>query len=182
MGKKIEADTFGKKLKKLREAEGMSVEELCGRVNLKPGYLARLERDEVLPPVAEILRLARALAVEPSTFMRDGKSASTRDQRDALEKRTRNYAYQTLTPDAHDKHLMAFLVTIDPESEHHQVGYRHEGEEFAYVISGKVVITVDKKKHKLGPGQSFHFDSGKNHQLMNPGKETTRLLVVIYTP
>jgi len=183
MVKKDQAETFGEKLKRLREASGLSLEELAGQLNLKPLYLAKLERNEVLPPVAEIITIARHLAVEPSAFMSGPAREPSREKRQkALEQRTRDYAYQLLTRGGQDYHLMAFEVTIEPKSVHRKVAYRHPGEEFVYVLSGRLKITVDKKTCSLEPGQNIHFDSGRKHFLKNPGKEPARLLVVIYNP
>jgi len=183
MAKQEASSTFGRKLKKLREAEGLSVEELAGQVSLKTGYLEQLERDEALPSVAEILTLSRRLSVEPSTFMGEGgPQRKAEKRRTALQTRASDYAYQLLTPADEDRRLMAFQVAIDPESEHRKVGYRHEGEEFIYVLSGRLKITVGKKATTLGPGQSLLFDSGQKHHLQNPGREATRLLVVLYSP
>jgi len=176
-------ETFGKKLKKLRESEGLSVEELATQLNMKPAYLAKLESDAVLPPVAEIITISRHLSVEPSSFMSsqpEGKISESRQK--ALEKRTKDYAYKKLTQEIQGEHLMAFEVTIDPESFHKKVAYRHVGEEFIYVISGRLLITVGEKKSGLNKGESIHFDSNNKHILKNPGKEPTRLLVVVYAP
>ena len=183
MAKKTGEESFGSRLKKLREKEGFSLEELAAQVNMRPSHLADLEADKSLPPVAEIITLARRLAVEPSSFMGAAPAkASPSRRQEARARRTADYAYETLTPEEHDKHLMAFRVVIDPESEHRKIGYRHEGEEFVYVISGKVRITVGKKSTTLTPGQSLHFDSGLRHVLRNPGKEPALLVIVIYTP
>jgi quercetin dioxygenase-like cupin family protein len=183
MAKKKTADTFGRKLAMLREAEGLTVEELAEMVCMKPAYLKRLEHDELFPPVAEIITIARSLAVEPTAFMSGETTRVTGGkQREALDKRSSDYAYQVLTPDAHDKHLMAFLVTIDPKSEHRKVGYKHVGEEFVYALSGQVKISVGHKTTRLSPGETLHFDSGQRHTLENPGREPALLLIVIYTP
>ena len=163
----------------------MTVAELASRLNLKPAYLEKLERDAILPPVAEIITIARHLSVEPSSFMSgrmEDAGAPPEKRKKAVEERTRDYAYQLLTRGGPDDHLMAFLVNIDPHSYHKKVAYRHEGEEFVYVLSGKLVITVDRKASSLGAGGVIHFDSGKKHLLRNPGKDPTRLLVVIYHP
>ena len=183
MPKNVASETFGQKLKKLRESEGLSREELASQLSMKPAYLAKLESDEILPPVAEIITIARHLSVEPSSFMSsqpEGKISESRQK--ALEKRTKDYAYKKLTQELHGEHLMAFEVTIDPESFHKKVAYRHVGEEFIYVLSGRLLITVGDKKSSLKKGDSIHFDSGNKHILKNPGKEPTRLLVVVYAP
>jgi quercetin dioxygenase-like cupin family protein len=183
MVKKLEAESFGRKLRNLREKLGLSLEELARQLSLKPGYLKKLEDDEVLPPVGEIITIARHLSVEPSTFMQSQAEKPTAEKRrHALAQRTRDYAYQLLTRGTEDDHLMAFLVTIDPESYHRRVAYQHSGEEFIYVLSGNLKITVDKKNSFLKTGQSIHFDSGKRHFLKNPGKAPARLLVVVYHP
>jgi len=183
MAAREKARSFGAKLRHLREKEGWSLEELADHVSLKPAYLAQLEQDEVLPSVAEILTLARTLSVEPAAFMggEEGRRSAEK-RRVAREKRTRDYAYQLLSPDEPERHLMAFQVTIDPKSEHRKVGYRHEGEEFIYVLGGRLQITVGRKTTRLQAGGSIHFDSGQQHRLRNPGREPTRLLVVIYHP
>jgi quercetin dioxygenase-like cupin family protein len=182
MARKEKKQSFGARLKRLREKEGLSIEDLAAQVGMKASHLADLEADRALPPVAEIITLARSFAVEPSAFMGAEPAKSPHRRRQARARRTTDYAYETLTPEEHDKHLMAFRVTIDPEKEHPKVGYRHEGEEFVYVLSGKIKITVGKKTTSLSPGETLHFDSGTRHVLKNPGREPAVLVVVIYTP
>jgi len=176
-------ESFGVKLRRLREKEGLSLEDLAGQLGMKPSYLASLEDGKVLPPVGEIIRLARTLSVEVSAFMGiEAAKVSEGKRRKALATRTSDYAYENLTAQDPEKHLMAFRVTIDPKSAHRKVGYRHEGEEFIYVLSGRLKISVAGKTRVLGVGESIHFDSGKPHRLSNPGNDPTRLVVVIYTP
>lgn len=186
MAKPTKPETFGEKLARLRVAKGLSRIELARKLNLKPEYLEKLERNQVLPSVAEILILARSLSVEPSSFMLAEKPESGEEKRKkALEQRAQDYAYKLLSPpdgSAGQTHLMAFEVKIDPQKYHRKVAYQHSGEEFIYVLSGRLWIKVGQKVHLLGPGQSLHFDSGKKHLLKNPGKTQTTLLVIIYTP
>lgn len=180
MARKGRAHSFGARLRQLREMEHLSLEDLSSRLGMKPSYLARLEADEELPPVADIIRIARLLSVEPAVFMEEKFTSGKRRQ--AIATRTEDYAYENLTPDEHDRRLMAFRVTISPKSAHRKVGYQHAGEEFIYVLSGRLQITVGGKKRTLGPGESIHFDSGKRHHLTNPGAEPAVLVVVLYTP
>ena len=67
------------------------------------------------------------------------------------------------------------------------VGYQseliaHEGAEFAYVLSGSIVYTIDGRSYPLGPGDSVHFDAGKPHCLRNAGEETAEVLTVTTMP
>jgi transcriptional regulator with XRE-family HTH domain len=182
MASKDKEAGFGDKLKALRKAKGLSLEELGSLVGLKPAYLAGLEADENLPHVAEIITLARTLSVEPSAFMEGGAERKSGRRAKAAATRTRDYAYETLTPYEPHMHLMGFRVTIDPESKHRKVVYTHEGEEYIYVLEGRIELKVGGKSYSLGPGESLRFDSGQHHQIRNPDKCPAVFVDVIFTP
>ena len=73
-------------------------------------------------------------------------------------------------------------VVIEAQQEHHGVDYFHEGEEFDYVLSGTVQVTVGEHVNTLGAGDCLHFNSGIPHKLRSISDERAELLVVIYTP
>mgnify|MGYP000444782702 FL=1 len=78
--------------------------------------------------------------------------------------------------------MKAFLVTIDPKQDHRMVEYKHEGEEFLYVLKGQVEVRVGENQNLLKRGETLHFNSGTPHKLRNISEEEAKLLVVIYTP
>jgi len=173
---------FGGKLKALREAQGWSQEQLAETTGQTPDFVAGFENGEFSPPVAFILRLANAYGVDPGTFLRDEEKTQILDQRTrAYVKRTRNYSYQTLTSGAENDHLRAFMVTIEPHHDHKPVAYKHEGEEFIFVMEGELEFTIGSKVHILKPGESIHFHSNVAHKLKSLSAEVTRCLVILYT-
>ena len=97
-------------------------------------------------------------------------------------RRTQNYSYRTLTSGAAEKHLRAFMVSIEPKERHKSVEYKHPGEEFIYVMSGKLEITLGSNVYTLVPGETIHFDSETRHKLRNLSDEECELIVVLYTP
>jgi electron transfer flavoprotein alpha subunit/transcriptional regulator with XRE-family HTH domain len=174
---------FGTKLLTLRESQGWSIEELAEKTNQSPEHLKRVEENEIVPSVSFLLRLSRALNVDPGTFLRDEEKSAIKDQRaQAFIKRTKNYNYQTLTPGAENEHLRGFMISIEPNQDLKPVAYKHEGEEFIYVMEGDLEVTLDNKKNLLKTGESIHFNSETPHKLKSMSKETTRCLVVLYTP
>ncbi len=110
------------------------------------------------------------------------KNAIRGRRNEAFVQSTRNYSYELMTPDAEHMHLRAFRVTIPPGQDHKTVAYKHEGEEFILVTEGFLEATLDNKKHRLKASESIHFDSETPHKLNNPSGETTRCVVVLYTP
>ncbi len=174
---------FGARVLALREAHHWSREALAQATGRSPEFIAQVEMDEVVPPVSFLLRLARALKVDPGTFLREGEKTAIRDQRaEAFIRRTQDYSYETLTPGAENQHLCAFMITIEPRKAHKPIAYKHEGEEFILVMAGELELTLGGKTQHLKPGESRHFNSEVPHKLKSLSDEPTRCVVVLYTP
>ena len=173
---------LGERLKDVRAEKGISLDFLANETGFSVDYLSRLENGQIMPPVAAILRLSRALEIDSGVLLKEERDQADRKKAEDFRKRTEDYSYQTLTPEAVHKHLKAFRVFIDPASEHKGISYQHEGEEFVYVLKGKVEITVGENKNILNPEDSVHFNSSIVHRLRNLSSERAEMLVVLYTP
>ncbi|OGP63362.1 MAG: XRE family transcriptional regulator [Deltaproteobacteria bacterium RBG_13_49_15] len=171
--------SIGKRIKEVRKKKKMTYERMANETGFSIDYLKKVESGKLTPPVGTLLTIARALEIDSGLFLRE-QDSSLKKRIKAYTQRTDNYAYTTLTPGAENKHLKGFRVIVEPLQDHKGVGYQHEGEEFVYVISGKVEITVGEHLNRLGKGDSLHFNSGIRHHLRNTGKEQAELLVVIY--
>ena len=180
--KKAEAVVpVGKKIKKERLKKKMSLDRVANETGFSIDYLKAVESGKKIPPVGALLQIARAMEIDSGFFLKE-KETSLRRRIKAYTKRTENYAYATLTPGAENKHLKAFKVLIDAMTDHKGVGYHHEGEEFVYVLAGKIEVVVGDHVNKINVGDSLHFNSGIRHQLRNVGNEKAELIVVIYGP
>lgn len=171
----------GKKIKKVRTKKKMTLDQVANDTGCSIDYLKQVERGEEMPPVGTLLQISRALQID-SGFLLKEQEETRKERAKAYTKRTANYAYETLTPGAENKHLKAFRIHIDARKEHEGVGYQHEGEEFVYVLSGKVEIAVGDHVNQLGPADSLHFNSGIRHHMRNVGDADAKLLVVLYNP
>ncbi len=174
--------SFGKRMRALRQKADMSIEALAGDTGCSTERLLKIEADKVLPTVSEVIRISKALSVDPGSFLSAEQKESHRRKVEAFQKRTEAYSYTPLTPGAKAKHMKAFLVQIDPRSDHDMVEYQHEGEEFIYVLKGKLEIKVGDHLRVLEQGESIHFNSGIRHQLRNLSDVAMELIVVVYTP
>ena len=170
-------------MRQLRELRKTSFEQLANKTGLSHRYLKEIEEGVVIPPVSAVIQIAKALAIDSGSFLSAGeREASEKRRRESFYKRTQAYSYKTLTPEAETKHMKAFLVTIDPKQDHKMVEYKHQGEEFLYVLKGHLQVTVGEDQNLLKKGETLHFDSGIPHKLRNVSEEEAKLLVVIYTP
>jgi len=179
---KTQHQDFASKVSRLRKKGNITLESLARSTGLAVEFLEKIESGEVMPPVSTIIVISNALTVDSGAFLSADDASSRKRKAESFKKRKNAYFYKTLTPDAELKHMKGFLVTIPAESEHEGVDYKHEGEEFIYVLEGRLDVEVGGKKHNLKKTQSLHFNSGIVHKLRNPGKKATELIVVVFTP
>jgi len=172
-------DTMGERIAAMRKRQKVDIETLAKSTGYSVEYLQRIETGKVAPAVGALIRISRALAVDSATLLAED---TKKERRRSYLKRTKAYSYKNLTPGAQDKHLWAYLVTLEPKKEHERVEYKHEGEEFVYVLQGRVELQVGPDATVLRKGAAFHFDSGHAHTLKNLSSKQSKLVVVVYTP
>lgn len=179
MAKKPEkSQTLAERIRTMRERQHLDLEQLAEKTGYSKEYLQGIENGKISPPVAALIQISRALVIDSQSLLSEDK----KKRRQGYVKRTKAYAYKCLTPEAEDKHLWAYLITLDPKKQHSMVAYRHEGEEFTYVLEGRVEIKVGEQVYELKKGQTLHFDSGITHDLKNLSTKASKLIVVVYTP
>jgi len=173
--------SFGQGIKAYREERKMSIKDLAHETGYPADLLEKVEKDEIIPPVALVLQLSRALKVDVGALDND-KTQKVSSRIKSQKKRAGSYAYTQLTKPGADKHLGAYRVTIQPNTAHEGVEYHHEGEEFIYVLKGRLSISVGQNTSVLERGECIHFNSALHHTLSNPADEKTDLLVVLFIP
>jgi electron transfer flavoprotein alpha subunit len=182
-GRDQKSVTFGQRIKKLREDHKMNVIDLAEKTGQPPEFIEQVESDSLTPPVSFLLQLSQALQIDPSNFLTEEEKIQIDGKRqEGFVKRTQNYSYRTLTPGAADKHLRAFMVTIEPKEDHKMIEYKHPGEEFIFVYKGELELTLGSKVFHLKQGETIHFDSETKHKLRNISDEKCELIVTLYTP
>ena len=155
--KKIDEKSFGAKMKQLRQVRKISFEQLANKTGFSQRYLKEIEEGVAIPPVSAVIQIAKALAINAGSFLSaEEREASVKRRKESFYKRTQAYSYKTLTLDAETKHMKAFLVTIDPKQDHKMVEYKHDGEEFLYVLRRDGTQLVDAEFFQDSSGQVYH--------------------------
>jgi quercetin dioxygenase-like cupin family protein len=57
----------------------------------------------------------------------------------------------------------------------------HDGQEFIYVLEGRLEAWVGEKVEVLEPGDAIYYNSTQPHQVKCHGDRVTRILAVLYT-
>lgn len=173
---------IGEKIRALRLKNQLTLEELANRCELSKGFLSQVERDLTSPSIATLEDILEALGSDLSEFFAKEKQKQvvfTSDDFFELEKEDRKILW--IVPNAQKNHMEPILLTlpVGGTSQHMEI---HEGEEFGYVLSGKVDLVIKKKQYSLKQGETFYIDGSKEHYLKNTGQEQARVIWVCDPP
>ncbi len=78
MTTKTRTQPLGKKLMKMRRERAMTVQHLANETGLGVTYIGQVEKGEVIPPVAVILQLSRALQIDSSLLLKEERQMAGR--------------------------------------------------------------------------------------------------------
>ncbi|MDX3895171.1 XRE family transcriptional regulator [Pusillimonas sp.] len=180
---------LGRRLREHRLAQGLTLEGLAAKVGFDKGYLSRIENGKKVPPIATLARLATALDTDISSFlspaaraMRKGVSVVRHSEKrpTVLGGSAFGYDYFALS-DATEAHaVQPFLFSFPAEVDKFTF-FQHDGEEFLYVLTGRIEWQVGMEKYVLEAGDAIHFDSRMPHRGHSLSGEATAL-VVMYSP
>ena len=153
-----------------------------------------IEEGVVVPSLAPLIKIARALGVRLGTFLDDqdesgavvcrsrertGKSISFSNN--AVSARA-HMQYHSLSASKADRHMEPFIIDVAPTEETSYELSSHEGEEFIYVMEGAVEVSYGKKKHLIEAGDSIYYDSIVPHHVHGFEGQAAKILAVVYTP
>jgi transcriptional regulator with XRE-family HTH domain len=181
MAKKKGIIPIGKRIRRARLDKKISLDTMANETGLSKEVIKKIETGDQRPSVGNLLQISRTLHVD-SSFLLKEQDDTLQERSQAYTKRTDNYAYTPLALSAENKHLKPFRIVVEAEKSHGGVGFQHEGEEFVYVLKGRVEIQVGDHVNRLKKGDSLHFNSSIKHDLRNTGKTEAELIVVVYAP
>ena len=173
---KIGGSSIGERISTLRQAKSLTQEELASRSNLTKGFISQVERNLTSLSVESLLGILDALDEKPSTFFDEAfeqKIVFKAKDRVDLEKED-VATFQILVPAAQNRLMDPALVALKP-GEKMEEG-PHEGEEFGFVVSGGIELSLGGKVYRLKKGECFYFRASKRHHIANRRK--TRALVL----
>ncbi len=173
---------LGEKIKQLRLQCDLTQEELASRCELSKGYISQLENDLTSPSIATLKDILMALGSSLKEFFTevdvDEKVVFT--EQDYNEKATDTEILNWLVPNAQKNMMEPIHMVLFAHCKTDQDA-PHEGEEFGYVIKGKITLYLGKKKYTVKEGESFYFESDKVHHIENNTDEDA-VLIWVSTP
>ena len=158
---------LGEKIKELRNKQGLTQEELADRAELSKGFISQLERDMTSPSIATLEDLLQCLGTTLGEFFNEEQEEEYKNQ------------IKWIIPNA-QKNCMEPIHLLLEKGGETCPDNPHEGEEFGYILKGKVEIHLGKRICIAQKGDAFYYRADKTHYLK--GIERTELIWVTSPP
>lgn len=173
---------LGKKIKRMRNQKGLTQSELADRCELTKGYISQLENDLNSPSIATLTDILAALGSNLAEFFQEEKEEKiVFSKKEFIEKDSEGVFWRWLIPNAQKNMMEPVLVELD-ESVETAGDIPHEGEEFGYVLEGKIAILLGNKRYLCKKGEAFYYPANKPHSIVNQGKNKAKFLWISTPP
>lgn len=175
---------IGNRIKQLRMKNGLTLEELADRCELSKGFLSQLERNISSPSISTLEDIIEVLGVNMAGFFKEETnepSVFTND--DFYVKENEDSLITWLVPNAQKNEMEPILYELESGSETFVV-QPYEGEEFGYVLRGKITLVNTSKDEKIDirKGETFYLKGNDEHYFINESERIAKFLWICTPP
>jgi|YelNatPaOPRAMG01_1025707.scaffolds.fasta_scaffold86593_2 transcriptional regulator with XRE-family HTH domain len=182
--------SVGERIKGVRESKSLTLTDMAQRTGFSEETIAGIEKGEILPPLGDMVKLAKALEMKMGYLLAQGEAkpytvVRKKDRKpisryDSQRTQRYGYVYETLAPEKKERNMEPFLVTLVP-TPGEEPPSTHEGEEFIFVLEGEVEVLLGDEREILTVEDSIYYDSTMPHRVRALGDGNARILAVLYT-
>lgn len=183
---------LGEKVRGLRQEQRLTLQALADMTGLSKPLLSQIENDQVTPPIATLLKIAKGLKVGIHYFFEEagdrqkfvltrGEPVSGSQRRPGRDAAAQGYMYKPLAPGMRQKKVEPFLVEFEQRAWDPSLTYSHEGVEFLYLLDGELEFHYADEVMRLYPGDSIYYESSEPHGFVSVGEIRARAVAVFYS-
>jgi transcriptional regulator with XRE-family HTH domain len=179
---------ISQKIKSIRKDKNLTIQEIAERAGVTKGLISQIENSRTLPSLLVLMQIIKALEVDLNFFFNDlsldGREAPVlvlrKEEYSKFEKEPASgYQYERIFTRKIKSGAVDFvLLEIKPGSVRNFV--TTDAFEFKYILQGTVKYIFRDQTVELFEGDSMLFDGRLEHNPVNEGKETVRMLVVYF--
>jgi transcriptional regulator with XRE-family HTH domain len=160
----------GRRIRQARLNAGMTLETLASQAGISKALLSKIENSKVSSPLATFSKISKVLGVPLSDLLKEEEQIKylvvrKGDKKPALGRNTpQGFVYEALGSRWPSKSWNPFLITYTPvEKVQASPGLSYEGEEFVYVLDGRLGFYVGEQRFELDPGDCIFVDGSLPH-------------------
>jgi len=174
------------RVKVLREIEEISAEAFAKEMGFDTAEYKAWESGEKDFPVGALVEIAARFKVDLSELISGAASklktfCVTRKGEAPEVSRRPMYGYWNLAYNFHRKKAEPFLVEAAAETGNKPISLNtHPGQEFDYVLEGRLLISISGHEIELGAGDCVYYDSNEPHGMKALDGKPARFLAFVF--
>ncbi len=182
---------IGMKIRKMRQEKRMTLQALADATGLSKPLLSQIENEQVIPPLATLLRIAKAFNVGLHSFFQEEGTRKCIFVRAGESRRqsSRNkpgievppYNYHSLAYGKKGSNFEPFIVEFEQREISDELLVSHEGEEFLFLLEGELVFHYGDQIMRMRPGDSVCYDSSEPHGYVAVSQHRPRAVAVVFS-
>ena len=155
------------RVRELRDILEIEVSEMAEKIGVSVEQYLQYENAEDDIPVGKLYLMASEFGVDPTVLLsgqmpRMEDYTVVRGGNGVTVERYAGYRFTSLAFNFKNRDMEPMIVSLLPTDEQPEL-VTHEGQEFNYVLEGKVAVTIGKKTHILEAGDSVYFNPALPH-------------------
>jgi len=169
----------------------MTLQALADATGLSKPLLSQIENEQVIPPLATLLRIARVFDVglhhffqeegaRNCIFTRAGESHK-HSIRSKSGFEVPPYSYHSLAFGKKGSNFEPFIVEFEQRELSDDLLVSHEGEEFLFLLEGELVFHYGEQIMRMRPGDSVCYNSNERHGYVAVSQQRPRAVAVVFS-
>lgn len=174
------------RIRELRAARGLSLEELAEKSGVSRSMLSLVEREQSSPTAVVLNKIAASFAVPLAAFFQDpaagGSPLSRSRDRRPWRDPTSGYLREVISPAGIAAPFQLVQVTLPGGATVHYEGVNrtHSYHQQIWVLEGRVEVSFGREVHRLGKGDCLAREvAGEPSCFRNPARMRARYAVVV---
>lgn len=172
------------RLRGLRDALGLEAEDLAAQIDVPVEQVLAFESGTQEIPVGYLYAIAKTFNVDLSVLISGSEArlntfCLVRNGRGMSVDRRKDYDYKNLAYKFHGRKMEPFIIEAPPKPESELSFNEHPGQEFIYILEGRLELTLGDQTLVLNEGDSIYFMSRTPHALRGLDDRKARFLDVL---
>jgi len=189
------AKRIGSRLNMLRKQRGLTLSEIARQTHLSPSLLSRIENGQIMPSIQTLQLIADTLKMDIGFFFHQeqgkgyvvSRGGSRRiiladdDKFEGDPAERRFYDIEPLAEGIENPFMVPLILKIVNRDEEINPP-AHGGQEFLYLLEGKLLTILGEERIILKKGDALYFDGNIPHKAISLSKKPAKVLAVHMIP
>jgi len=165
----------------------MQLNELAAKVGVSASALSQIEKAKAFPSIVTLKSIADNLYTSVGELIGENEVLTNNplvrfEDKSFVERNESGATLYLLSNHGNGKLMDTFLVDIEPGGSVEGIMKNHPGQEFCFLLKGRVEFNLDDKTYLLEKNDSFYFNSGRSHFVKNLSKRNSQFLLIVTPP